>query len=164
MDANYFRFLYDHMCWARDKVLAAAEGLSQEEYTREGAWTYKSIGGILAHTLGGETVWLPRLRGDPPAMTRLEDAPDVATLRSKWAAEEAAQRAYLSKLTDEEVAGNLVFTGRDGQERRVPRWQILTLVYHHTTQHRSEAAEALTMAGHSPGDMDLMVFTRETGR
>jgi uncharacterized damage-inducible protein DinB len=164
MDANYFRFLYDHMCWARDRILTAAEGLSQEEYTREGAWTYKSIGGILAHTLGGETVWLPRLRGDAPAMTRLEDAPDVATLRSKWAEAESAHRAYLAKLTDAEVASDLVFTGRDGQERRVPRWQILTLVYHHTTQHRSEAAEALTMIGHSPGDFDLMVFTRETGR
>jgi uncharacterized damage-inducible protein DinB len=46
----------------------------------------------------------------------------------------------------------------------VPRWQLLTLVYHHTTQHRSVAAEALTMIGHSPGDFDLLVFTRETGR
>jgi uncharacterized damage-inducible protein DinB len=163
MDANYFRFLYDHMCWARDKVLAAAEGLSQEEYTREGPWTYKSIGGILAHTLGGESVWLSRLRGEAPKPTRFEDAPDVATLRARWAEAEAAHRAYLAGLTDELVAGNLVFTGRDGNERSVPNWQILTLVYHHTTQHRSEAAEALTIAGHSPGDMDLMVFTRERG-
>jgi uncharacterized damage-inducible protein DinB len=164
MDADYFRFLYEHMCWARDRILAAAEGLSPEEYTREGPWTYKSIGGILAHTLGGETVWLPRLRGDTPSLTRFEDAPDLATLRSKWAVEEAAHRAYLAQLTDAEVAGDLVFSGRDGQERRVPRWQILTLVYHHTTQHRSEAAEAMTMAGHSPGDFDVMVFTRATGR
>lgn len=164
MDADYFRFLYDHMCWARDKVLAAAEGLSQEEYARDTGFTYKSIGGILAHTLGGETVWLPRLRGDQPAQTRFEDAPDVAMLRSRWAEAESAHRAYLAKLTDAEVASDLVFTGRDGQERRVPRWQILTLVYHHTTQHRSEAAEALSLIGHSPGDMDVMVFTRETGR
>jgi uncharacterized damage-inducible protein DinB len=164
MDADYFRFLYDHMCWARDKVLAAAESLSEDELSRDRGFTYKSIRGILAHTLGGETVWLPRLRGEPPALTRADDVPDMATLRAKWAEAEAAHRAYLAELTDEEVAGDLVFTGRDGQERHVPRWQILTLVYHHTTQHRSEAAEALTMAGHSPGDMDLMVFTRETGR
>jgi uncharacterized damage-inducible protein DinB len=163
MDANYFRFLYEHMCWARDKILAAAEGVNDEEYGREGAWTYKSLRGILAHTMGGETVWLPRLRGEQGTLTRPDDVPDVTTLRAKWAAEEAKQRAYLAQLSDEEVASDLVFTGRDGNERRVPRWQILTLVYHHTTQHRSEAAEALTMLGHSPGDMDLMVFTRERG-
>jgi uncharacterized damage-inducible protein DinB len=161
MNADYFRFLYDHMCWARDKVLASTEALSDEEFSRDNGFTYKSIRGILAHTLGGETVWLPRLRGEPPANVRAEDVPTLAELRDRWADAESKHRAYLEKLTDAEVAADLVFTGRDGQERRVPRWQILTLVYHHTTQHRSEAAEALSMIGHSPGDMDLLVFTRE---
>lgn len=164
MDANYFRFLYDHMCWARDKMLTAVDGVSDEDFEREGDFTYKSIRGILAHTLGGESVWFPRLRGEQPVMVRGEDVPTRESLRSLWAGEEAKHRAYLSQLTDEEVAGDIVFTGRDGQERRIPRWQILTLVYHHTTQHRSEAAEALSMIGHSPGDMDLLVFTRETGK
>ena len=87
----------------------------------------------------------------------------MASLRARWAEEEAKHRAYLAKLTDAEVAADVVFTGRDGSERRIPRWQILTLVYHHTMQHRSEAAEALTMVGHSPGDIDLLVYTRERG-
>jgi uncharacterized damage-inducible protein DinB len=164
MDANYFRFLYDHMCWARDKILAAAGGLSEEEYTRDAGWTYKSIHGILAHTLGGETVWFPRLRGEQPSMTRPEDVPTREALKAKWAEEESKHRAYLDELTDADIAADMVFTGRDGQERRIPRWQILTLVYHHTTQHRSEAAEALSMLGHSPGDFDLLVFTRERGQ
>jgi 3-oxoacyl-[acyl-carrier-protein] synthase III len=30
-------------------------------------------------------------------------------------------------------------------------------------QHRSEAAEALTMAGASPGDIDLMVYLTSRG-
>jgi len=163
MNADYFRFLYEHMCWARDKVLAAAAALSEDELGRETGFTYKSIRGILAHTLGGETVWLPRLRGEQPSVVRAEHVPTLAALRERWTEEEAKHRSYLKSLTDAEVASDLAFTGRDGQERRIPRWQILTLVYHHTTQHRSEAAEALTMAGRSPGDMDLLVFTRERG-
>ena len=64
-------------------------------------------------------------------------------------------------MTDADVAADVVFSGRDGVERRIPRWQLLTLVFHHTVQHRSEAAEALTMIGRSPGDVDLLVYTRE---
>ena len=163
MDANYFRFIYDYMCWARDKALAAAEGLSDEEYARQNSFTYKSIRGILTHCLTGETVWLPRVRGEQGSLVSEAEVPDVASLRARWAEEESKHRAYLSKLTDADVAADVVFAGRDGNERRIPRWQILTLVFHHTVQHRSEAAEALTMAGHSPGDMDLLVYTREVG-
>jgi uncharacterized damage-inducible protein DinB len=100
----------------------------------------------------------PGLRGEAPAFAREEDLPTVAALKQRWAEEEAKDRAWLAKLTDADAAGSVTFTGRDGNQRTIPRWQILTLVYHHTTQHRSEAAEALTMVGRSPGDLDFLVY------
>ncbi len=163
MDAEYFRFIYDYIYWARDRILNAVDGISEEEYARENGFVYKSIRGILAHALSGESVWLPRVRDEQGSLTSEDEVATRALLRSRWAAEEATQRAYLATLTDAEVAADVVFTGRDGNERRIPRWQILTLVFHHTVQHRSEAAEALSMIGHSPGDMDLLVYTRERG-
>jgi uncharacterized damage-inducible protein DinB len=51
-----------------------------------------------------------------------------------------------------------VFQRRDGSEMRRPLWEILTLVFHHTVQHRSEAAEALTMVGRSPGAVDFLMY------
>jgi uncharacterized damage-inducible protein DinB len=164
VNADYFRFIYEHLYWARDKVLAAADDLSAEEFVEENGFTYKSIRGILTHAMAGESLWLPRARGETPAaFLRAEDVPDVGTLRAAWGEQESKHRAYLEKMTDADATRDIVYTGRDGVERHNPAWHLLTLVYHHTTQHRSEAAEALTMIGHSPGDMDLLVFTRERG-
>ncbi len=56
MDAEYFRFIYDYLYWARDKVLTAAEGLSEVEYTRDVGFTYHSVRGILTHALAGEAI------------------------------------------------------------------------------------------------------------
>jgi uncharacterized damage-inducible protein DinB len=65
-------------------------------------------------------------------------------------------RAYLATLTDAALAGDLVWRAADGDERRLSNlWLSLAHVVNHSTQHRSEAAEALTMIGRSPGDLDL---------
>jgi uncharacterized damage-inducible protein DinB len=59
----------------------------------------------------------------------------------------------------------LVYPRRDGQEIRLPNlWLTLAHVVNHSTQHRSEAAEALTMMGHSPGDLDLGLYGGELGK
>ena len=159
MDADYFRTLFDHLYWARDRVLAAAESLTDEEYAKPNGFTYKSVRGILVHCLAGESNWLARARGEaPPPFAREEDLPTVAALKARWQDDESKVRAYLAGLTDADVSGSITFKGRDGNERTMLLWHILQLVYHHTVQHRSEAAEALTMAGHSPGDMDFMVY------
>jgi uncharacterized damage-inducible protein DinB len=110
LNADYFRTLYDYHYWARDRVLAAADGMTEDEYAREMGFTYKSIRGMLMHTMTAEIMWFARARGN---------------------------------------------------EFRQPLWQILTLVYSHAIQHRSEAAEALTLVGRSPGNLDLMVYIRE---
>ena len=162
MDADYFRYVYNYLCWSRDKVLDAAEGLSEEAYLQNVGLTYQSLRGILTHTLGGEAIWLSRAAGEPPGpFVREEEVPTLAALRERWDAEVSRQRRYLASLTDAAVIESVAFKTRDGTERTLPRWQILTMQTMHTIQHRSEAAEALTMLGHSPGDMDFVLYVWE---
>jgi uncharacterized damage-inducible protein DinB len=159
MDAEYFRTIFDQMYWARDRVLSAAAALSDEEYAAPNGFTYKSVRGILTHCLSGESNWMARARGEAPgSFVRGEDLPTVGDLTARWLEDEVKVREFLAGLKDKDLTKTVTFTGRDGNQRSMPLWHILQLVYHHTVQHRSEAAEALTMAGHSPGDMDFMVY------
>jgi uncharacterized damage-inducible protein DinB len=165
VDADYFRSLYDYLCWSRDKVLDGAEGLSREDYVRDVGLTYQSLRGILTHTLGGEAIWLSRATGEPPEpFVREDDVPTLAALRERWDAEISRQRRLMASLTDAAVMESVAFKTRDGTERTLARWQILTMQSIHTIQHRSEAAEALTMLGHSPGDMDFVLYVWDGNR
>jgi len=159
LEAEYFRVLFDYGYWARDQLLKAAEGLSDDEYAKPNGFTYGSIRGILTHTLGSEAGYAARWRGetvDPPI--NQETVPTLAELNARWTEEEAKNRAYLAKLSDADVDGEIVSRRRSGEEFRRPLWQDITQIVNHGTQHRSEAAEALTMVGRSPGDLDVSRF------
>jgi uncharacterized damage-inducible protein DinB len=168
LEAGYFRTLYDYLYWARDRVLAAASGMTEAEYAKPNGFTYGSVRGILTHALSGEHIWLARCRGEagapigPASLLKEEDLPTVEALSERWREEEAKQRAFLAGLMDADLVEDVVFRRPDGNEFRAPLWQVLTLVYSHTLQHRSEAAEALTMVGRSPGGLDLLIYLRES--
>ena len=167
--ADYVRTLFDSLYWARDRVLDAGAGMSEEEYGAENGFEYHSIRGILTHTLGAEANYIYRCMGTPvPAPDSAEavneaNLPTIEALRARWHDAEKTARGFLDGLTPEALEGTITFTRRDGVEVSQPLWQLLTLVYQHTLQHRSEAAEALTMVGRSPGALDFPVYLASKG-
>ncbi len=162
--AEYIRTLFDSLYWARDRVLDAAEGMTEEEYARENGFVYKSIRGIFTHTLGAEANYMRRASGQPALTPDSPDAineqtvPTIEALKARWLREEQAMRAFLGSLTTADLDEVITFTRRDGVEVRQARWEMLTTVLEHTMQHRSEAAEALTMVGRSPGGLDFPMY------
>src|SRR3972149_4161908 len=104
MDAEYFRTVWDYCYWARDRLLAATEGLSEEEYARPNGFVYGSLRGILAHTLGGEAAWLARWQDGASSMLGEAELPTLAALRSRWAEEEAKMRAFVGGLSEAGLA------------------------------------------------------------
>jgi uncharacterized damage-inducible protein DinB len=163
MNTAYFRTLFDYNYWARDRLLVVTLDMPEAEFSKPNGFNYGSIRGILTHCLDGEYGWRCRFQGESRKDFIVEeDVVTPARLAERWREEEAQMRAYLGDLTDDALQGDFVWRDRDGRERSLPNlWLSLAHLANHSTQHRSEAAEALTMVGRSPGDLDLGLYARE---
>jgi uncharacterized damage-inducible protein DinB len=154
--------LYEYTWWARDRLLNAAAGLSDEEFARNAGFTYRSLRGILVHAMDAEASWCSRfLREEVKPQPEESELTSVEALKARWAEEETGLRGFLEGVTEAFLTDDFVFKRRNGQEIRTPLWILLTHVVNHGTQHRSEAAEALTMIGRSPGSLDFTTYIWE---
>jgi uncharacterized damage-inducible protein DinB len=150
--------LYEYAWWARDRLLDAASGMTDEEFGRENGFTYKSLRGILVHAMEAEMIWFNRFLGQERPEPVGDSIMSVEGLKTRWGSEEKGARSFLSGVTEASLAEDLVTRRRTGEENHAPLWVLLTHVANHGTQHRSEAAEALTMVGRSPGSLDFVTF------
>jgi uncharacterized damage-inducible protein DinB len=156
------RTLYAYNAWANRRVLDTASMLPLAQYLANQDNT-GSIRDTLVHTASAEWLWLERWQGrSPRALWQAEDFPDVGTLRDRWLPVEQATRDYVSSLTDSDLARVVAYENFQGETWAYPLWQQLLHQVNHSTQHRSEAALALTRLGSSPGWLDFLVYLDET--
>ncbi len=163
MQREAIQLLLDYNTWANERILAAAEGVSEAEYEAEvPGLSHGSIRATLVHQLGAEIIWRRRcVEGvSPTTLLTAAEVPTFAALRQRWAAEDATLRAGLARLTDEALAAPLAYRTTRGTPMEDTLWQVLAHVVNHGTQHRAEVAVALTAFGRSPGDVDLIVYLR----
>ena len=162
MDTASFRTLFAYNAWANARVLVAAAELSPEQFTTLAGLSHGSVRGTLVHVFGTEWMWRQRYQQgvSPPALPDETAYPTLVAIR-EWADDEAAAvRSFLAGLDDAALAAPVRYTNTRGSAFATPLWQILTHVVNHGTQFRSEAAVALSQAGHSPGDLDFIAFVR----
>ena len=161
MDAEYFRMLFEYNRWANERLLQRAAELTEDEFHRDLGLSMASVAGSLAHALSAETVWLARCRGESPSRLLGEaDFPTIAVLQERWALQEEAMSGWLASLGEAELWGKVSYRTTGGEEQRQVLAYLLAHVVNHGTQFRAEAAVGLTRLGHSPGDIDLIVWLR----
>ncbi|MFZ2358245.1 MAG: DinB family protein [Anaerolineae bacterium] len=146
--------------WADERILAACERVSTDEFTLlhapDPGWG--SLRSILVHTLDAEYGWRCVMQAlDEDQILEADDFADVAALKARWDSERAAWFQFSAGLSDERVNQDYGDDPHNGPKL----WQTILHVLAHGIQHRSEAAAILTGHGQSPGELDFDLFLQE---
>ena len=163
MNRNDILLLIDYNYWATARVLAAAQRAAESELMLATLLSWQAVQSALVHTMSAEWIWRTRCqeRVSPTQMLVTADFPTLDDLRKRWEAEQQAMRAYVTELSDADLASSVRYANTRGVEYERVLWQILAHVVNHGTQHRAEAALLLTELGYSPGDVDLILYLIE---
>jgi len=157
--------LYQYNNWALERVLHATRNAGDTAFkTPYPELYYGTLQGTLTHILSAEWIWRKRCQeGISP--TELLDPANFRTideLAMRVSVEHANMLAYLKSLTDADLQRTVFYQSTKGQPYQNTLWHLLVHVINHGTQHRSEVAMVLTQLSHSPGDLDMIVFFRQT--
>lgn len=157
------RTLLDYHYWARDRLLAAVEALTPEQFTRDMGNSFRSVRDTLAHIVGAETAWLSRWQGHSPTTLLPPDQfPDVAAVRRVWTSQETQVRAFLDGLGEKGVTRVFEYKLLSGAAGASPFWQMLQHVVNHASYHRGQVVTMLRQLGaQPPKSLDLIAFYRE---
>ena len=165
MNKNDILTLFDYNDWANGRIAAVAEQVSDEQFLAPANVSHGSLRDTLVHMLSADWIWRLRCQEgvSPENLLSHDDFPNFAAVRSRWAREAAALRSYIESLTDEDLNETIHYSSTRGRPYSDTLGHILLHLANHGTQHRSEAAVLLTGYGHSPGDLDLILYLRGLG-
>ncbi len=165
MNTKDIQLLYNYNQWANARILDAASNLTVEQFLAPAPFPHGGLRATLTHILFAEWLWRKRMEGDSPAVwIEPEEFPSFEPLRARLLEESAAIGQFIATLTDEKLTSVFHYKTTRGDPKEDVLWQVMAHVINHGTQHRSEAAAMLTEMGHSPGDLDLIVFLRENNQ
>ena len=165
MTPQELQTLVDYHYWARDRMLAAAEPLTSDQFTRDLGNSFRSVRDTLSHLHGAEWIWFSRFQGTSPASALPHERfPDLAAVRAAWAETEAGVRAFVNGLDQSGVERVIEYRLLSGQPGASRTWQIVQHVVNHATYHRGQVTTMLRQLGAAPPQsLDLITFYREQG-
>ncbi|MGB0386499.1 MAG: DinB family protein [Ardenticatenaceae bacterium] len=162
MFKEHLSTLYDYNYWANQRILSCVAHLTASQFSDATSHTQHTAHEILVHTLGAEWIWRMRSQEgiSPRELPTVEEWGTLQAIRTAWQSEEQKMQDFLAGLSDSDLKRAIHYRTTGGTQRATPLGQILHHVVLHGMQHRSEMAAILTHFGHSPGDIDFIVFLR----
>ena len=116
------------------------------------------------HAFFAEWAWRMRWQGAAPPHLhplRPEEFATLAALHARFKEEDTLLMDFVAGLTDRTLTVEIEYTSTEGGRHTRALWETMVHLVNHGTQHRTEAAAILTGFGHSPGDIDLIVYLND---
>ena len=156
----HLKEIYDHLKWADEQVLAAAETVSDEGFRREQNISLGSIHKLLVHAVSAQHLWLARWQGET-VLKALEpaDYPTPADIRRMWDDVHSRIAAFLAKQTDASLEAAIRFR-RGEREYVMPLRHLIAHTFDHGTYHRGQLNSMITLAGGKPVEAGFLAFQR----
>ena len=147
--------------WATERVLAAADRLTDADYRGDVGLFFKSVHGTLNHLLVAQhQLWFRRFSfGESP---RVELDAEVETDRHRLRAALLdgcdAWGGLVAGLDDARLSGRLDYTTMRGQPVSLPYAPTLLHVFNHGTHHRGQISAGVTRLGHECPVLDMVAM------
>jgi uncharacterized damage-inducible protein DinB len=154
--------LYNYGYWANARLFRVVAGLTPAQFTQTVAGSYGSVRNTLVHVMSAEWGWLDRCGGFPrgPAL-KPDDYPTFESLASTWRTVETHVRDFLATLSDADLDRVVQFTLPGSEPRAIPLGALMQHAANHAVHHRGQVALLLRLLGHTPGNVDLVIYDAE---
>jgi len=169
MTKDDIQLLFEYDRWANNRVLAAASGLTAEQFTHDLRGSFRSVRDTLVHIIGGEWGWLTYWKEPSHSAAFLTDLwnrhdvlfnpdsfPNITGVKSKWAEVETEQVEFVNGVTNESLKKMLPI--------RTTQVSLASLMQHlanHSTYHRGQVASMMRQLRAEPIATDFHRFLIE---
>ncbi len=163
---QHFAMMAGYNAWCNERVYEVAALLPDASYRADRGAFFKSVHGTLNHLLVADRIWMKRFTGEGEAPNRLDAIlfDSLPELRSARQAEDERIVAYMSNLSDADLAGSIRYlTIVNPVEIEQPLMPALVHFFNHQTHHRGQVHCLLTGFGLDAPSLDLILFQRQTG-
>jgi uncharacterized damage-inducible protein DinB len=158
MNADAFRHFYDyHFTENRNTWDTYIMPLSQEQFTREVAYSHGSVRNQIVHLMSVDDTWFSGLRGvEIPEPLNPANFDDRKIIRAHWDSVEQNMRDYLTKLRDEMLFEKPITEPEEDKDLIL--WQVLLHVVNHGTDHRAQILRLLSDLGVRTTSQDYIFY------
>lgn len=158
---NWIRTTWDYNYWAHRKLWDCIMSISDADFKKPFDYSIGSIHEQVVHTMWAEAIWYARLHDEERPTFTAEDYPERAAIRAKWDDVEAKWRAYLNRLTPDQVDRTFEVVRANGESYIHSVRDVLMQVVNHGTDHRAQMLQLIHHCGGETFAQDIIYYFRE---
>jgi uncharacterized damage-inducible protein DinB len=153
---NHLQIISKYHYWAMDHLYIHLNGVSEEDYRKDSGLFFKSIHRTLNHLLVVDELWYTRFFESRSPVIALDKEIEVDRRRLRTRLEEQTRKWEGFIQNKGSFPEQLEYTTMRRFQTKIPFSGALAHVFNHGTHHRGQIIAAMTTAGYSSPEIDLV--------